>query len=527
MSQLIIHHLSGPRRGASDHVIPPAALGSDPSAQVPVPGAAPHHARILERDGQHVLQDAGSGFGTLLAGESVQEAVLRDGDVVELGVGGPRLCIRRADAADAALPQPPRRKSAGGGRWDLLGWALLEEGGHRTSRSFRVTLFAAVLAGALAFSWSHRQSRRLQEEVARLTEAVRDADSERERFEARIEEERRRTGADRTALQTRLEEYRRRVDELNDQLSQAASDEGRSLRDELSVTRSRLATLESERAAGERIIRDYGAGVALIQGSYAFYDSEGRPLRYRVDEAGQALRGEDGNLTLGTSEKGPVHTVDYFGTGFLVDRGGLLLTNRHVAEPWWKDDTAQTLGAEGFAPRFVLFRAFFPRQQEPFELEVERHAAAVDLSLVRLELRGRRIPVLPLDRSGQGAVAGQPVVVVGYPTGLEAILAKAESSVVQGILQDHGMSSERVAEALGRQGLIRPSTTQGHIGDVTRSDIVFDASTTQGGSGGPVFNRNGQVVAVEYAVLSGFRGNSFGVPISYALELLAPPRRKG
>jgi S1-C subfamily serine protease len=84
-----------------------------------------------------------------------------------------------------------------------------------------------------------------------------------------------------------------------------------------------------------------------------------------------------------------------------------------------------------------------------------------------------------------------------------------------------------VAEALGRQGLIRPSTTQGHIGDVTRSDIVFDAPTTQGGSGGPIFNRNGQVVAVEYAVLSGFRGNSFGVPISYALQLLATSRRKG
>jgi S1-C subfamily serine protease len=390
-----------------------------------------------------------------------------------------------------------------------------------------VTASVALLAGSLAFSWSECQSRRLRQELVRLSEHMRSAEQERQRFEARIEEERRRTRSERDALQERLEEYRGREEELKAQLADATSGEVRSLRDELTTTRTRLATLESERAAGERIIREFGAGVALIQGSYAFYDEAGRPLRYRVDEEGNALRGEGGDLTLGASEKGPVHTVDYFGTGFLVDRRGLLLTNRHVAEPWWKDDTAKNLGAEGFVPRFVVFRAFFPRQQEPFELELDRHAEAVDLSLLRLDLRGRRIPVLPLDRSGQGAVAGQPVVVVGYPTGLEAILAKAESGVVEGILEEHGTSSQRVAEALGRQGLIRPSTTQGHIGDVTRSDIVFDAPTTQGGSGGPIFNRNGQVVAVEYAVLSGFRGNSFGVPISYALQLLATSRRKG
>jgi S1-C subfamily serine protease len=123
-----------------------------------------------------------------------------------------------------------------------------------------------------------------------------------------------------------------------------------------------------------------------------------------------------------------------------------------------------------------------------------------------------------------GSVAGQPVVVVGYPAGLEAILAKAETGVVRQILSSHGTDSERVTEALSQRGLIRPSTTQGHIGDITRSDIVFDAPTTQGGSGGPIFNKNGHVIAVEYAVLPKFGGNSFGVPITYALDMLDPRR---
>jgi S1-C subfamily serine protease len=151
----------------------------------------------------------------------------------------------------------------------------------------------------------------------------------------------------------------------------------------------------------------------------------------------------------------------------------------------------------------------------------------VDLALVRADLKGRKVPVLPLDRSGRVAVPGSPVVVLGYPTGLEAILAKAESTAVNEIVEGSGMSVLRMADGLAAQRLIRPSATQGHIGDVTKTDIVFDAQTTHGGSGGPVLNRSGQVVAIEYAVLETFGGSSFGVPVRYALELLSPKRKSG
>jgi S1-C subfamily serine protease len=216
--------------------------------------------------------------------------------------------------------------------------------------------------------------------------------------------------------------------------------------------------------------------------------------------------------------------IEFYGTGFLVDSKGLILTNRHIAEPWWNDDEADKLQRDGFHARLGTLRAFFPQHQRPFELTFERRSDTVDLALLRVNLRGRKIPVLPLDRSHTGSVAGQPVVVVGYPAGLEAILAKAENGVVKQILASHGTNSERVTEALSLRGLIRPSTTQGHIGDITRSDIVFDAPTTQGGSGGPIFNKNGHVIAVEYAVLPKFGGNSFGVPVNYALDLLEPRR---
>jgi S1-C subfamily serine protease len=335
------------------------------------------------------------------------------------------------------------------------------------------------------------QNRDLRREVSGLRDAMGQAAEERAGFERRIEEERARIAAvDAAAVQA--------------------------LREELGTTREQLATLESERAAGERIIRTYGNGVCLIQGSYGFADEAGRALRYEsVTEAGENTG------TPSVDGTGGPFTVDYYGTGFLVDAAGHVLTNRHVAEPWWNDGGAEELAARGFEPRFIRLRAFFPQQGEALPLTRVRLSETADLALLRVPMAaGRSIPHLPLETESSRAVAGQPVVVVGYPTGLEAILAKAESGVVKAILDSHGTDNDRVTDALSRKGLIRPSTTQGHIGDITGSDIVFDAPSAQGGSGGPVFNKHGQVIAVEYAVLPKFGGNSFGVPIAYAHELI-------
>ena len=385
-----------------------------------------------------------------------------------------------------------------------------------------------ALGGLLAVSigllgWTYRQSRRLEDEMARLAATVRAAEEERRAFQLRVEEERHRFRRERRALEERLEEARRREAELSERLAQAASGEVQALRTELNATRTRLETLETERAAAERTIREYGAGVCLIQGSYAFYDAADRPLRYKVDDSGRAVQGSGGAFDLDVAGTGGIYTTMYFGTGFLADRRGLVLTNRHVGQPWWKDGAAQALIDDGFSPRMVTFRAFFPNEAAPLPLSVERLSEVADVALLRARGVKRSIPVLRLDARRGAAVAGRPVILVGYPTGLEAILAKADAGVVRQILDSAGTNPERVTEALSRKGLIRPSTTQGHIGDITRTDIVFDAPTTEGGSGGPVFNKEGAVIAVEYAVLERFGGNVFGVPIRYAVELLRPP----
>jgi S1-C subfamily serine protease len=521
MERLTLTHLNGPREGV---VVPldrlPMTIGSGSDLDIVVTGAAFCHAEIHRgANGELVLRDAGSDAGTFLAGQRVRVAVLRDGDVVELGAGGPQLRLGRRlghrETLRAAL-------WGRGGQLSRLG-VVFRRNELRLWRTLwlRWTLIiAAVLIPSSALLFEHLQLRRLARDHSKRDLVL---DQERRQLYASIDAERERNETQRSALDRQLQEFHARETELARRLDAAADDEG--VRVELGKTRDRILSLESERAVGEHIIREFGAGVCLIQGSFAYYDASGRPLRHKLDDRGHKLHDDDGSPSLSVDGPGSIYTIDYFGTGFLVDLRGLVLSNRHVAVPWWDDDKADDLKKEGYQPRFVLFRAFFPKESEPFELDALRHSEAVDLAVLKIDLRGRKIPVLPLDQTGNGAVPGQPVVVVGYPTGLEAILAKADNEVVQTILREYGRQSEHVTEALSEKGLIRPSTTQGHIGDVTSTDIVFDAPTTQGGSGGPVFNKSGQVVAIEYAVLPKFGGTAFGIPIHYAVDLVRAARK--
>jgi S1-C subfamily serine protease len=519
-------HLSGPRTGETAWLPRlPATIGSDPDADIQVPSTAARHAVVFERDGTVVLLDSGSAQGTFLAGQLVQEATLRPGDVIALGPNGPRLRFERDGLPPFALARAHGPLLAVPVETTLpapVSHTLILRAMAQSSRAFRRTVMAAGVLAALLLAWTWRENRRFQAELATLRQTMGEVDAERRTLEQRVNAERRRADAERRTLEQRIEDYRSREEDLRTKLAGAAAGEVQTLRDELGTTRQRIASLETERAVGEEIIKQYGGGVCLIQGAYAFYDASGRPLRYK--EGADDHAGDDATAVLTPEGEGAIHTIEYYGTGFLVQTGGLILTNRHVAEPWWNDSTAATLDGQGYSPRFLYLRAFFPRQHDPYDLKLSRSSSRYDLSLLRASIRGGNVPVLPLEQETKRTLPGQPVVVVGYPTGLEAILAKAESGVVRRILESHGTDSERVTLALSRQGLIRPSTTQGHIGDITRTDIVFDAPSAQGGSGGPVFNKFGQVIAVEYAVLQKFGGNSFGIPIAYARELLAQAR---
>jgi len=67
---------------------PVCIIGRDEYADIPLFGdmhIAPQHARIVRQQNRHLLEDLGSPAGTLLNGQPVQQAWLKDGDLIQIG----------------------------------------------------------------------------------------------------------------------------------------------------------------------------------------------------------------------------------------------------------------------------------------------------------------------------------------------------------------------------------------------------------------------------------------------------------
>jgi len=142
------------------------------------------------------------------------------------------------------------------------------------------------------------------------------------------------------------------------------------------------------------------------------------------------------------------------------------------------------------------------------------------VAVCRFDQAGVNLPRLKLASPDQAIAPGQPVVLIGYPAGFQALIARANEQVVNEIIQAGAQTPADVTLALAERNLIQPLVTLGHVGDVRPDVIVYDAATTGGGSGSPVFNRKGEVVGINFAVLEGFTGSNFGVPIRFARALL-------
>jgi S1-C subfamily serine protease len=121
----------------------------------------------------------------------------------------------------------------------------------------------------------------------------------------------------------------------------------------------------------------------------------------------------------------------------------------------------------------------------------------------------RGLPLLPLAKSPGSP--GQLVTVIGYPMGIAGMVAKSPSGIYERLAYRHNDIS--AASELAALSLIRPSTTCGHLGDVVGEKLIYDAPTAHGGSGGPVFNSNGEVIGVNSAYMDGFTGGTIGVSV--------------
>lgn len=224
-----------------------------------------------------------------------------------------------------------------------------------------------------------------------------------------------------------------------------------------------------------------------------------------------------GIYQIGFPNRRPSIRARVSGTGFLVG-DGLIATNRHVAEPWYGDSEAQTMIEEGAIGTIESLVIFFPGSPTPVNLVPGAVSKTSDLAVLRSQDANatRGLPTLPLAKSA--GAAGQLVTVIGYPMGIAGMVAKSPSGIYERLA--YRQNDLHAASELAALSLIRPSTTCGHLGDVVGDKLIYDAPTAHGGSGGPVFNSNGEVIGVNSAYMDGFSGGTLGVSVESLRPLL-------
>ena len=182
--------------------------------------------------------------------------------------------------------------------------------------------------------------------------------------------------------------------------------------------------------------------------------------------------------------KPDVTVKETFGSGFIVDPSGYIITNRHVIDKAFEIVVTLSDGR-----RFIG------------NLVGEGHV--IDIALVKI------VPPKPLHAlkfgDSEKLNIGEPVVAIGNPFGLGTTVT---TGIVSALNRDLSMS-------------------------IFDSFIQTDAAINHGNSGGPLFNAKGEVIGVNTAYYAGgngsggFIGIGYSIPSSTAEEVSSMLRKYG
>jgi S1-C subfamily serine protease len=163
------------------------------------------------------------------------------------------------------------------------------------------------------------------------------------------------------------------------------------------------------------------------------------------------------------------------GSGFIVSKDGIILTNAHVVSDAQK--VTVTL-----------------KDGRSFQGIVKGTDEVTDLAVVQINPGGDDLPVAPLGDSDQVRV-GDWAIAVGNPVGLN-------NTVTLGIISTLSRSSAQVG-----------------IPDKRIDFLQTDAAINPGNSGGPLLNAQGEVIGINTAIRADAMGIGFAIPINKAKEL--------
>lgn len=228
-------------------------------------------------------------------------------------------------------------------------------------------------------------------------------------------------------------------------------------------------------------------------------------------KANDVYFGMKADTSIGFSKtKSDLQPLTSEGTAFFIDSNGTLITNHHVAEPWsfdkdlkdyfftkikpaikrklrengWGDDDPKFYGELEAVYIYPNGKNFSPENR--IECSVHKIADSQEIDLASLQTLTRTLPpnvsIVPFSKTETDETkiqVGTPAFVIGFPYG--------------------------DALAVNEDNELNCSSTQGNFTQApSKSYVQYSAQTASGGSGSPVFNQNGNLVAITYeGTLSG------------------------
>ena len=176
------------------------------------------------------------------------------------------------------------------------------------------------------------------------------------------------------------------------------------------------------------------------------------------------------------------------GTGIIISKDGLILTNRHVV-PEGTTRVSVTL-SDGTELNNVKV---IGRTSEGDNL---------DIAILKITNKeGHTLPVATLGDSSKVSV-GDDVVAIGNALG------QFQNTVTTGIISGYGRS-------------ITAGSENGSSYENLENLFQTDAAINQGNSGGPLVNLNGQVIGINTAVASDSQNIGFAIPINDVKGVIA------
>jgi S1-C subfamily serine protease len=252
------------------------------------------------------------------------------------------------------------------------------------------------------------------------------------------------------------------------------------------------------------------------------------------------------------------------GTGFVIDEKGHIMTNKHVSSSWklmpynfpqsaqegillrsvngkwenvgkvraprnWIPGNTKLFGKEpisgtGITAEITYMDVTFAKTSQRTKAKITRESPEHDLAILKIDLVGDLAPV-KFAQTYSNIRMGDQIISMGFP-GLSPDVVKVTKDQ-----SDQSKSYKVVPSPTLADGRISKIIDSSADASLANTDDIYSwqgetyqmtINTGSGNSGGPVFNKEGEVIAILNSTRADFSSTKFtyAVPAKYALKLM-------